>query len=75
MPVLPSALLRRKTVTLLLGLDNALRAALAVLLLAAGMDDMLRGLAVDRVLCVEEPHTWLQQQLPLPAPEMQTVGD
>lgn len=162
MPVLPSDLLRRKTVTLLVGPENALRAALAealrehcgetlsifrdaprllsalepeqserirvvragdagalayavrrsrqslvviecdsryfvndwavrtvaetcrnrarrgnavVLLLAAGTDEMLRRMPVDRVLSVEEQRIPLQQQLPLPAPEVQTAGD
>ncbi|MDN7024645.1 hypothetical protein FGU65_07040 [Methanoculleus sp. FWC-SCC1] len=45
--------------------DRACRGNAAVLLLAAGMDDMLRKLAIDRVLAVEEPHVRLQQ-LPLP---------
>ncbi len=55
--------------------DRACRGNASVLLLAAGMDEMLRGLAVDRVLCVGEPRARLQQQLPLPAPEMQMAGE
>ncbi len=47
----------------------------SVLLLATGTDGILRTMAVDRVLSVEEQRVLLQQQLPLPAPEVQTVGD
>lgn len=55
--------------------DRARRGNAAVLLLAASMDDVLWRMPVERVLSVEEQRVLLQQQLPLPAPEVQTVEE